>query len=43
MTAEWFHLDGSQTLLPQPLLMAALQPALQEAAEAAQHDDDGPD
>lgn len=43
VTAEWLHLYGSQTLFPQPLLLAALQPALQEAAEAAQHDDDGPD
>ena len=42
-TAERLHLDGPQTLLPQPLLVAALQPALQEAAEAAEHDDDGPD
>lgn len=43
MTAERLHLHGSQTLLPQTLLVAALQPALQEAAEAAEHDDDGPD
>lgn len=43
MTAERLHLHAPQTLLPQPLLLAPLQPALQEAAEAAEHDDDGPD
>lgn len=43
MTAERFHLHAAQTLLPQPLLAAALQPALQEAAETAEHDDERPD
>jgi len=43
VTAERLHLDGPQTLLPQTLLVAPLQPALQEAAEAAEHDDEGPD
>lgn len=43
MTAEWLHLYSSQALLPQPLLMATLQSALQEAAETAEHDDGGPD
>lgn len=43
MTAERLHFYRSQTLLPEPLLAAALQPALQEAAETAEHDDQGPD
>lgn len=43
LTAERLHFYASQTLLPQPFLMAALQPALQKAAETAQHDDKGPD
>lgn len=43
LTAERLHLYGSQTLLPQPLLVAALQSSLQEAAEAAEHNYDGPD
>lgn len=43
LTAERLHFYASQTLLPEPLLTAALQPALQKAAETAQHDDEGPD
>ncbi|TNN64661.1 hypothetical protein EYF80_025170 [Liparis tanakae] len=43
VAAERLHLHGPQTLLPQALLVAPLQPALQEAAEAAQHDHEGPD
>lgn len=40
--AERLHLHGAQALLPQPLVVAALQPALQEAAEAAEQDDQRP-
>lgn len=43
MAAERLHLHGAQTLLSEPLLVAPLQPPLQEAAEAAEHDDEGPD
>lgn len=43
MTAEWLHLYAPETLLPQPLLAAALQPTLQKAAETAEHDDERPD
>lgn len=43
LTAERLHLHSSQTLFSQPLLAATLQPALQEAAETAEHDDERPD
>ena len=42
MATKRLHLHGPQTLLSEPLLTAMLQPALQEAAETAEHDDDGP-
>lgn len=41
-TAERIGPGRPRTLLSQPLLAAPLQPALQEAAEAAEHDDGGP-
>lgn len=43
MTAERLHLHRAQTLLPQAFFPATLQPALEEAAETAEHDDDRPD
>ncbi|MED6264836.1 hypothetical protein CHARACLAT_019207 [Characodon lateralis] len=42
LSGERLHLHSPQTLFSEPV-MAPLQPALQEAAEAAQHDDEGPD
>lgn len=39
---QWLHLQGPQTLLPQRLLPPLLQMPLDEATEAAQHDDESP-
>lgn len=41
-TLQGLHLQGPQTLLPQPLLTPTLQFTLHKAAEAANHDNKGP-
>lgn len=42
LSGELLRLHRPQTLFPESVLSPPLQPALQEAAETAKHDDEGP-